>query len=39
MQSQRFLKKFGLAGLAFFTLKGVAWLVIAAAGWCGVSLL
>ena len=28
----RLLKRFGLAGLAFFAIKGLAWLALAAAG-------
>lgn len=37
MVMRRIVRRFGWAGLAFFALKGVAWIVLAAAGARGVA--
>ena len=35
--SRRRWAKLGLAGLLFFLVKGLAWLILAAAFWVGAS--
>lgn len=34
--TMRIISRFGIAGLVFFTLKGIAWLIVIGAGAAGL---
>ncbi len=37
MKNKGLLQKFGLAGFAFFLIKGLLWLMVGGAAFCGLS--